>query len=150
MSDNRDIYEKEEEVDRYLREQGYTLEDLAADEETADTSGSYNKSVRRIFFPSTFSAAVYKEFENEDTCSECGRRCTGSERTLDHITPVSQYFNDTGYKVVPEERARWYNDVNNLQVLCKKCNSRKGGKRFNLKKVAKCMANGKAGVFTIK
>jgi hypothetical protein len=45
---------------------------------------------------------------------------------LDHKGSVAAHWNKTGRKVPHSERERFYADPDNLEVLCKTCNSKKG------------------------
>lgn len=102
-----------------------------------DRSGTYKLSVRQMLFPGGFWQET-KELLNGACCAECE---TTSDLTLDHIWSVSAYFNEIGYKKTREERTKWYNDTSNLRVLCRRCNSQKGGERFEPKKVEICWKN---------
>ncbi len=49
-----------------------------------------------------------------------------NDATLDHIIPVAKHWNTKGHNQTQSEREAWYNDTTNLQVVCKKHNSKKG------------------------
>ena len=142
---NDDFYvgeECEKRLAEYLDENGInTMDDIKAE---TDTSGTYNNSPRKMFFPRSFDPKVRKYMlESYPNCqnSNCISKTEEEKRdlTLDHIIPVSQYFNDEGYLKTKEERAAWYNDINNLKVLCRKCNSTKSGVRYDPKKVMRAL-----------
>lgn len=122
-----------EELEAYLREQGIT--DFE-DESDGDQSPDYKLSARAMFFPSGFSGEALKLLEQDGACCAiCGAT---EDLTLDHIKSVGAYFNQIGYKQTKQQRSDWYNDTSNLQILCRSCNSSKGGDRFDMKKVAEC------------
>jgi 5-methylcytosine-specific restriction endonuclease McrA len=61
------------------------------------------------------------------TCqnSDCGQY--SKDLTVDHIISVwYHWYFLGGWKMTDEEREDWYNDVSNLQTLCRSCNSQKG------------------------
>jgi hypothetical protein len=53
--------------------------------------------------------------------------------TLDHDIPVSEHWRTRGNNCRHDERARWYNDLLNLVLMCNSCNSAKGGESINYK-----------------
>jgi hypothetical protein len=52
---------------------------------------------------------------------------------LDHIMEVSKHWNEIGHNQTQAEREKWYNDPNNLQIVCTTHNSRKGGEPYKTK-----------------
>lgn len=49
--------------------------------------------------------------------------------TIDHKKSVKQHWNSEGKKMMKDKVKlnKWYNDINNLRLLCCSCNSKKGG-----------------------
>lgn len=113
-----------------------------ASSEDDDGSGAYSVNTRQMLYPSSFESGVRETVLKRD-----GNRCQGcgstENLTLDHEIPVSRHFNTEGYKQEPEKRNEWYNDTNNLETLCRACNSRKGGEPYDQEKVGKCARAGK-------
>lgn len=108
-------------------------------DDTPDASGTYHQSARAMLFPSGFTGEAANMIKADSECEECHAT---EDLTLDHIKPVSQWFNQTGYKKDRETRSQWYNDTSNLRILCRSCNSAKGGEGFEPKKVAYCYQHG--------
>lgn len=128
-------------VDEILRANRIEL----PDEEDADESGTFSISARKMLFSEKYSKEARAMLDGA-CCSNPynNPNCTGeSNLTLDHITPVSKYFNEEGWRYTRDKRDKWYTDPKNLQVLCSSCNSMKGGEPFNKNKVARCLREGR-------
>lgn len=108
-------------------------------DDTPDNSGTYKKAARNMLFPSSFTGAAANMIGDGSECAICHSR---ENLTLDHIKPVSQWFNEKGYMCSKEVRSQWYNDTSNLRILCRSCNSSKGGEGFDPQKVAICCQHG--------
>lgn len=120
-----------------------TMRKLLGDEyedKITDDSGLYSPSIRNIFFPSHFEESVKRFFAGkEKKCAICS---AAMDLTIDHIKPVSQYFNEEGYKKQRNVRNAWYNNTGNLQYLCRRCNSGKGGERYDPACIRYCVQHG--------
>lgn len=137
MDDPRYAYATEDEILEYFRTHEMDPNAMDLSDGGDDGSGTYKVSARQMLFPSSFSQDA-KNMTKNAVCAECG---VNTDLTLDHIIPVARWFNTTGYQCSKAQREQWYNDTNNLRVLCRKCNSKKGsgGYRFDSAKVAECI-----------
>lgn len=138
---NQKFADASAEVDKYLREAGIE----PPEEEDGDKSRAYNSSARKMLFTGTYSNEALSMLDGACCPNPFNNpNCTGeSDLTLDHITPVSEYFNKAGWRYDRETRDEWYTNPQNLQVLCRSCNSMKGGKPFDIDKVARCLREGR-------
>ncbi len=107
-----------------------------------DTSLNYKSQLRNLFYPSHFEEDTIKKVEDEYRktkylCPGCNKSMEGQAKSIDHIKPVVEHFNQIGYALGPWQRKEWYNDVTNLRYMHPACNSRKGGggERYQLKNV---------------
>lgn len=71
--------------------------------------------LKRVSIPSWVKRAVY--FRDRGACTKCGKDLSGylsleNQENYDHIVPLNLYG---------------FNDVTNIQLLCKECNSKKSG-----------------------
>ncbi|WP_037287752.1 HNH endonuclease [Saccharibacillus sacchari] len=71
--------------------------------------------LKRVSIPSWVKKAVY--FRDRGACTKCGKDLSGylsleNKENYDHIIPLNLYG---------------FNDVTNIQLLCKECNSEKSG-----------------------
>lgn len=139
---NQKFADASAEVDKYLREAG--IEPPV--EKDGDTSGTYQRSIRKMLFSEDYSEAAKKMLREAQQCANPtgNPACTKTEDlTLDHTPAVSSYFNSVGWGKSRDERDRWYTDTTHLQVLCRSCNSMKGGEPFDIDKVARCLREGR-------
>lgn len=73
------------------------------------------------------SDGLYKACPNARfTCSYCSKtNLTANEIQIDHINPVSHYLDRYADRKTAEQIADWYNNTDNLQILCSSCNLHK-------------------------
>lgn len=76
------------------------------------------------------SGGGYKACPNARfTCSDCNTADLGaSDVEIDHVKPVSNYLDRFALRKTREQIADWYNDTDNLQILCTHCNRQKSDK----------------------
>lgn len=88
-------------------------------------------------FTSAFSKAFWSKPGNQ-TCTKCGIALKPGQRGIDHIKPWSVLQTTLREYIVCKDGFHWkvtlkkdflalYQDERNLQPMCKKCNSSKGG-----------------------
>lgn len=95
---------------------------------------------RRFYYPTSFNANVmaWREKHIRDLdgtrsfyCPICKRILPAIKNiTIDHIIPVSNHWNTIGYNSNRQVRYAFYNDISNLRVICRSCNSTKGGEDY--------------------
>jgi hypothetical protein len=95
--------------------------------------------IRASNYPSAFSnpALLAKQnYINNNTNLQGMFRCPGHglqaahwvvALTIDHVVPVVNHWNNTGYNCDRVTRVNWYNHVPNHVYLCGPCNSAKNG-----------------------
>lgn len=57
------------------------------------------------------------------------------EATIDHVPPLSTRFNEGEYLLSEEARRKSYNDPTRMTILCRHCNSSKGGVAYEREKL---------------
>lgn len=61
-------------------------------------------------------------------CPECGKKIRANDKfEIDHVISFKRYWTNLK-RVDIEEIKRWYNNVENLQIMCQHCNRSLGGK----------------------
>lgn len=85
------------------------------------------RSTAQCYFP---SGGGYQTCPNARfSCAKCNKSGLGvSDVEIDHINPVSNYLDRFALRKTREQIADWYNDTNNLQILCIPCNRKKSDK----------------------
>jgi 5-methylcytosine-specific restriction endonuclease McrA len=94
---------------------------------------------RRIAYPFNYDASVLKwkkdSFKESNICPICGEEMNNIqadplEATIDHEPPLSKRFNDGEWEKSKAYRRESYNNTELMQVICRSCNSRKGGENY--------------------
>lgn len=145
--DNRYIYDMNDEdlleACEITMEELEELEKVEELESDTDNSGTYNISARNMLFGGFRSGVREDVIQNSNRiCHICHKRVADRDISIDHVKPVSTWFNQKGYRKNREERMAWYNNIKNLVVTHSKCNSSKGGERFDLNKIKQVAERG--------
>lgn len=147
-------YALDDELVEFLEANNFTKEALDLDDIYAnskgdgDASGAFSLCIRNIAYPFSFSkefkASFLKDFCNGNdvflhnyTCCSCKRTLSFSEVTLDHKTPLATIFNSGDWRNPRSVRRKTFYNKNNLQIMCKPCNSSKGSyhERYEFQKL---------------
>lgn len=94
-------------------------------------------NIRTQCYPQSFNANVITWKNHQIThdqfyCPDCQNTLNKNMATIDHINPVSHHWNTIGYNTNRETRFTFYNDITNLRLLCRSCNSAKGGEHYSV------------------
>ncbi len=95
-----------------------------------------NIHIRAECYPTYFNAEVMQwkadqmDQSNQFYCIDCDEWHDASKATIDHKISVSHHWNTVGYNSSWDDRYTFYNYIPNLQLLCRPCNSRKGGENY--------------------
>lgn len=104
------------------------------------------KNGRQIAYPfSSYDNKVVEWKKDElkklkNICPICKKEMNSSsgdklEATIDHDPPLSKRFNDGEYLLNTKGRHVSYNDTSRMVILCRSCNSSKGGEDYDRKKL---------------
>lgn len=109
-----------------------------------------SKTARKIAYPCQFNKEVINwkdekikiaNGKQQYYCSAC--ECyhdvettdSGMALSIDHEPSLSERFNDGEWLLSREERCASYNNIETLQIMCQRENSKKGGQKYNKEKI---------------
>lgn len=138
-----DIYSyRDDEVSEMLKSGGISEAELNADmfeaarNEERLSGGTFSLSLRNIAYPFSFDTDFKQRFLSElppekrtgdgrYICQGCNKPLCFDDVTLDHIKPLARIFNSCDYLKSRGERRNTFFCKDNLQVMCRSCNSQK-------------------------
>lgn len=157
-----DIYSYcDDEVSALLKKGGISETSLdedmfeAAREEERLSGGTFRLSLRNIAYPFTFGSSFKQQFLNglpsekktpdgRYLCQKCGQPLCFDDVTLDHVVPLARIFNSGDDVKSRENRKKTFFCKDNLQVMCRSCNSQKRseGEKYDKGKIRQMILSG--------